>query len=57
LGVIDYVAVVGAEDLCQVVRLEADTLVAVAVRFGSTRLLDNSVVTPPRPSVERPLDG
>ena len=57
LGAIDYVAVVGADDLRPVARVEADTLVAVAVRFGSTRLLDNTVVTPPRPSEDGPLDG
>jgi pantoate--beta-alanine ligase len=57
LGAIDYVAVVGADDLRPVARVEADTLVAVAVRFGFTRLLDNTVVTLPRPSEDRPLDG
>jgi pantoate--beta-alanine ligase len=57
LGAIDYVAVVGADDLRSVARVEADTLVAVAVRFGSTRLLDNTVVAPPRPSGQRRLEA
>jgi pantoate--beta-alanine ligase len=39
--VIDYVAVVDAEDLRPIERLSGDVLIAVAVKFGATRLIDN----------------
>ncbi len=42
---IDYVAVVDAETLEPVERIEGTVLVAVAVYIGSTRLIDNTVVT------------
>lgn len=46
-GVIDYVSIAGADDLREIQRLEPGTavLISLAVRFGSTRLIDNSIVT------------
>lgn len=41
---IDYVAVVDAETLEDVATLSGRTLAALAVRFGDTRLIDNTVV-------------
>lgn len=41
---IDYVEIVGAADLAPVEQLSSSTLIAVAVRFGTTRLIDNVVV-------------
>jgi len=41
LGVVDYVEIVGASDLEPVHTLSGDILLAVAVRFGGTRLIDN----------------
>jgi pantoate--beta-alanine ligase len=45
---IDYLAVVDAETLESLERIEKDrqVLVALAVRFGSTRLIDNTIVLP-----------
>jgi len=43
-GVIDYVEVRDAEDLSEITRIESPVLIALAVRFGSTRLIDNKVV-------------
>jgi len=43
-GIIDYVEVRDARDLSEVTDIESTVLVAVAVRFGSTRLIDNIVV-------------
>ncbi|ODA39642.1 pantoate--beta-alanine ligase [Desulfosporosinus sp. BG] len=43
-GVIDYVEVRDAEDLSEVTNMENPVLVALAVRFGSTRLIDNKVL-------------
>lgn len=43
-GVIDYVEVRDAEDLSEVTNIENSVLVALAVRFGSTRLIDNKVM-------------
>jgi pantoate--beta-alanine ligase len=44
LAALDYVAVVDAESLAAISRIERPTLVAVAARFGATRLIDNTVV-------------
>jgi pantoate--beta-alanine ligase len=44
---IDYVAVVNAETLRPLDRVEGPVLVAVAVKFGPTRLIDNILVTVP----------
>ena len=43
-GLIDYVEVRDAEDLSEVTNIENPVLVALAVRFGSTRLIDNKVM-------------
>lgn len=43
-GVIDYVEVRDAEDLSEVTLIERPVLIALAVKFGSTRLIDNKVV-------------
>ena len=43
-GVIDYVEVRDAEDLSEVTIIERSVLIALAVKFGSTRLIDNKVV-------------
>ena len=43
---VDYVEVVDADDLQPVHRIERPTLLALAVYFGRTRLIDNLVVLP-----------
>jgi len=43
-GVIDYVEVRDAQDLSEVTIIERPVLIALAVKFGSTRLIDNKVV-------------
>ncbi|KJR47913.1 Pantoate--beta-alanine ligase [Desulfosporosinus sp. I2] len=43
-GVIDYVEVRDAEDLSEVTDIKRPVLLALAVRFGTTRLIDNKVV-------------
>ncbi len=43
-GVIDYVEVRDAGDLSEVTIIERPVLIALAVKFGSTRLIDNKVV-------------
>jgi pantoate--beta-alanine ligase len=43
-GVIDYVEVRSAEDLSEVIHIDKPVLIALAVKFGSTRLIDNKVV-------------
>lgn len=43
-GVIDYVEVRDAEDLSEVTDIKRKVLLALAVRFGTTRLIDNKVV-------------
>lgn len=43
-GVIDYVEVRDAEDLSEVIEIQRPVLIALAVRFGTTRLIDNKVV-------------
>jgi pantoate--beta-alanine ligase len=40
-AVIDYVAVVNAETLAELQTLEGKVLIALAVKFGTTRLIDN----------------
>lgn len=44
--VIDYASVVGANDLQPARRIERPVLVALAVRIGTTRLIDNVTVDP-----------
>jgi pantoate--beta-alanine ligase len=46
-GVVDYVEVVSAESLKPLPRLSGEVLLAVAVKFGGTRLIDNVVVRIP----------
>lgn len=43
---IDYVELVDVENLGAVTRIEQPTLLALAVRFGATRLIDNTVLEP-----------
>jgi len=43
-GVIDYLEVRDAGDLSEVTIIERPVLIALAVKFGSTRLIDNKVV-------------
>ena len=43
-GVIDYVEVRDAGDLSEISLIEHPVLIALAVKFGSTRLIDNKVV-------------
>jgi pantoate--beta-alanine ligase len=43
-GLIDYVEVRDAQDLSEVSKIENPVLLALAVRFGSTRLIDNKVL-------------
>jgi pantothenate synthetase len=42
---VDYLAIVDANTLLPVTSVETGTLVAVAARVGSTRLIDNFLVT------------
>ncbi len=44
LGEVDYVALVDAEGLTPVESVESAVLLALAVRFGKTRLIDNTVL-------------
>jgi pantoate--beta-alanine ligase len=44
LGEVEYVAVVNAGDLQPVKTIAGECLIAVAVRFGKTRLIDNTIV-------------
>jgi pantoate--beta-alanine ligase len=41
---IDYVAVVDADTLRPLDRVQGPTLLALAVRFGATRLIDNALI-------------
>lgn len=43
-GIIDYVEVRDAGDLSEVIIIERPVLIALAVKFGSTRLIDNKVL-------------
>lgn len=52
---IDYVAAVDPETLKPVEKIEGPTLLAIAARVGNTRLIDNTLVTPPE-AVERHAD-
>jgi pantoate--beta-alanine ligase len=46
LARIDYVELVDVENLRAVTRIDQPTLLALAVRFGGTRLIDNTVLEP-----------
>lgn len=54
---VEYVAIVGADDLEPVERADDDTVVAVAVRVGSTRLIDNVQLARPDPDLEMLLQN
>ena len=41
---IDYISIVDAETLQDVSRITGKVLIAIAARFGSTRLIDNLTV-------------
>lgn len=43
-ALVDYVAVVDADGLQPLERLHGDVLVALAVKFGTTRLIDNTLI-------------
>ncbi|MDP7034623.1 MAG: pantoate--beta-alanine ligase [Planctomycetota bacterium] len=43
---IDYIGLVDSQTLQPVERLERETLLALAVHFGRTRLIDNTLLTP-----------
>ncbi len=43
---IDYISIVDTKDLVDIKRIEGEVLVAVAVWFGKTRLIDNIIVRP-----------
>ncbi len=47
LARVDYAAVVGAEDLQRHEFIDGETLCALAVYIGETRLIDNVIVRPP----------
>jgi pantoate--beta-alanine ligase len=47
-AVIDYVAIVDADSLKPVTRLEGTIMLALAVKFGQTRLIDNLKLSIPR---------
>jgi len=44
LAELDYVEIYGLPDLADVERLDGPALLALAVRFGKTRLIDNTVL-------------
>lgn len=49
-GVVDYVSVVDAASLAPLERVEGPALVALAVRLGEVRLIDNTVLDPREPT-------
>jgi pantoate--beta-alanine ligase len=48
LADVDYVSVADAESLRELDRVDGPSLLSVAVRFGSTRLIDNELLRSPR---------
>lgn len=46
LGRVDYIAIVDAGDMRAVPTIDRECLIALAVKFGSTRLIDNATVRP-----------
>ncbi len=46
LARLDYIAIVDPENLHEVVSIEKDVLIAIAVWLGKTRLIDNIIVNP-----------
>ncbi len=47
LASIDYVSVADAESLGELSRIDRPALVLLAVRFGATRLIDNTALGAP----------
>jgi pantoate--beta-alanine ligase len=47
---LDYAAIVDAETLKPMSRLRGQVLMALAVRFGTTRLIDNVLIDIPAPA-------
>jgi len=45
LGQVDYLAIVNPDSLREIRRVESEAIVLVAVRFGKTRLLDNTLLS------------
>ena len=45
-GVIDYITILGAEDLAPIARIDRRVVIAVAVRYGDVRLIDNLEIVP-----------
>lgn len=51
LASVDYISVADAESLDELTAIDRAALVSIAARFGATRLIDNTTLTPPeRPS-------
>jgi len=51
LASVDYISVADAESLDELTTIDRPTLVSIAARFGATRLIDNTVLSPSeRPS-------
>jgi pantoate--beta-alanine ligase len=46
-GKLDYVAIVNADSLAPLSRIEGTVLIALAARFGNARLIDNVIVSTP----------
>ncbi len=46
-GLIDYIEIRRADDLSELTQLTGSVVVALAVKFGSTRLIDNQVIDVP----------
>jgi pantoate--beta-alanine ligase len=44
LAAIDYISIVNAAELTDVIKIKGPTLIALAARFGKTRLIDNIIV-------------
>ena len=51
LAVIDYISIADAVTLDELERIEDNALVSLAVRFGSTRLIDNTTLNPAEASL------
>ena len=51
---VDYISIVDSETLQPVEQINAPVLVALAVRFGHTRLIDNLTIDPAAPDSQEP---
>jgi pantoate--beta-alanine ligase len=47
-AVIDYVEIVDPEEIAPLETITGNTLLALAVRIGGTRLIDNTILSPPK---------